>query len=199
MKKSILSVLALAGNKSAAVDLAARDLHAAIFHLCHAGQATPLSDTLAALPNRGKSAKIRAVVSDYWQAAAAYRQAVKLDGKLDKSGRFVGLQADNIPFSLGNIAADLSEAVAVVKKEKAEKAETPATEQTQPEAVASVASLEDRLSESEAFREDLQAELDKARAVIESQRLELIQAYTRIGELEAAIEASGLEIIQLAA
>lgn len=197
MKKSILSVLALAGDKSAAVSIAAKDLHAAIFHLCHAGQATPLSDTLAALPNRGKSAKIRAVVSDYWQAASAYRAAVKADGKLDKSGRFVGLQADNIPFALADIAADLSEAVAVVKKEKAAKPE--AVPSPEPEAVASVASLEDQLSEYEGKREDTQAQLEQARAIIESQRLELIQAYARISELESAIEDAGFNVVALAA
>lgn len=192
MKKSILSVLALAGNKSAAVDLAAKDLHAAVFHLCHAGQATPLSDTLAALPNRGKSAKIRAVVSDYWQAASAYRAAVKADGKLDKSGRFVGLQADNIPFAVGNIAADLTEAVAVVKKEKAEKVETPAPTDEAGDTggtISEVATLQNDV-------ESLQAELDKANALIESQRAELIQAYEKIAALESAIESAGFDIVE---
>lgn len=193
--KSILSVLALAGNKAAAVDMAARDLHTAIFHLCHAGQATPLNDTFAALPNRGKSAKIRAVVSDYWQAAALYRAAVKADGKLDKSGRYVGLQADNIPFGIADITESLSEAVATVKKEKAEKPEAVAptapanTDDTASGSVSETATLQNDL-------EIVQAELDQARALVESQRLELIAAYEKITKLESAIESAGFDIFE---
>ena len=120
MSKSILSVLALAGNKPAAIASAAADLHAALFHLVHAGQATPLSDTLGGLPNRGKSAIIKAVVSDYYTAGLLYRATVKADGKLDKSGKFVGFQADNLPFLLVEVTEKLTQAVAVVKKVKAE-------------------------------------------------------------------------------
>ena len=193
MKKSILSLLALAGNKAAAVDIAARDLHAAIFHLCHAGQSTPLVDTLAALPNRGKSAKIRAVISDYWQAAASYRSACKADGKLDKSGRFVGLQADNIPFSVVDVTATLSEAVAVVKKAKPEPVGAVEGEAVEGEAVASVASLEDQLDDAKTVLEDTSAELLQARATIAAQKVELVQAYAKIRQLESAIEESGFD------
>jgi len=180
MSKTILSVLALAGDKAAAATVAAADIHAAIFHLCHAGQGTPLKDTFEALPNRGKAAKIRAVVSDYWQAAAAYRAAVKNDGKLDKSGRFVGLQADNIPFAKADILADLLDAVATVKKEKAAADES--DEAAAAKAAAAAATLEGEkpqdaiirlAAENQGMRKDglgLTAENDRLRADNEALR-----------------------------
>lgn len=123
MSKAINSVLALAGNKVAAINQAALDIHTALFHLVHAGQATPLSDTDAALGNRGKASKIRAILSDYWEAAASMRAAAKRDGRLDKSGRFSGLNAGNLPFSVDNIREDLTEAVATIKREAKAKVE----------------------------------------------------------------------------
>lgn len=191
MAKTILSVLALAGDKGAAVAVAASDLRAAIFHLCHAGQATPISDTFEALANRGKAAKVRAVVSDYWQAAAAYRAAVKRDGKLDRSGRYVGLQADNIPFSLADITAELAEAVAVVKKPKADKpaetpAETPADAVIVPEgheAPEIVGALRDTVDAQQAENEALKAENEALKVENDALKAELLAVRA---QLEAA-------------
>lgn len=134
MSKVINSVLALAGNKAAAINQAALDIHAALFHLVHSGQATPLSDTDVALGNRGKASKIRAILSDYWEAAASMRAAAKRDGRLDKSGRFSGLNAGNLPFSVDNIREDLTEAVATIKRKTKTKAEAEAEAEAESEA-----------------------------------------------------------------
>lgn len=200
--KTILSILALSGNKAAAVNIAARDFHAALFHLCHAGQATPLADTLAALPNRGKSAKIRAVVSDYWQAAAAYRAAVKADGRLDKSGRFVGLQADNIPFALADIAGDLSEAVATVKRDKVSADASGAADGAAADGAddnAVIAPVGSDVTANDALRNTvsaLQTENEALQAENASLKAELLAAYAKITALEAAIEESGFDVVR---
>ena len=171
MSKSIASILALSGNQSAAVAVASADLHKAIFHLCHAGQATPLSDTFADLPNRGKAAKIRAVVQDFWNQAIIYREACKADGKLDKSGRYVGLQAVNLPFTLGMVSEALTVAVATVKKAAVDNGEEkPLTPIQKAKAETEAATVE--AEKATATAKAAQTELEKAEALIEALKVE---------------------------
>lgn len=183
MSKAINSVLALAGNKVAAINQAAIDIHAALFHLVHAGQATPLSDTDAALGNRGKASKIRAVLIDYWEAGAAMRQAAKRDSRLDRSGRFTGLNAGNLPFTVANIREDLTEAVATIKREAKVEAKADAESPTIIMAIdnegkpADVPTLPDEEAES------LRQQLTLA-------RLELAEAHKALAEAREAVLAA---------
>lgn len=186
MSKAINSVLALAGNKVAAINQASTDIHAALFHLVHAGQATPLSDTDAALGNRGKASKIRAILSDYWEAAASMRAAAKRDGRLDKSGRFTGLNAGNLPFTVANIREDLTEAVATIKREA--KAEAKAEAKTEAEAPTITAIDNEGKPADVPTLPDEEAE--SLRQQLTLARLELAEAHKALAEARDAVLAA---------
>lgn len=184
MSKAINSVLALAGNKVAAINQAALDIHTALFHLVHAGQATPLSDTDAALGNRGKASKIRAILSDYWEAAASMRAAAKRDGRLDKSGRFSGLNAGNLPFSVDNIREDLTEAVATIKREA--KAKVEAKVESEAPTITAIDN-EGKPADVPTLPDE---EVESLRQQLTLARLELVEAHKALAEAREAVLAA---------
>lgn len=184
MSKAINSVLALAGNKVAAINQAATDIHAALFHLVHAGQATPLSDTDAALGNRGKASKIRAVLIDYWEAGAAMRQAAKRDSRLDRSGRFTGLNAGNLPFNVANIQDDLTEAVATIKREA--KAKPEAKVESEAPTIMAIDS-EGKPADVPTLPDE---EVEGLRQQLTLARLELAEAHKALAEAREAVLAA---------
>lgn len=186
MSKAINSVLALAGNKAAAINQAALDIHTALFHLVHAGQATPLSDTDAALGNRGKASKIRAILSDYWEAAASMRAAAKRDGRLDKSGRFSGLNAGNLPFSVDSIREDLTEAVATIKREAKAKVEAKAEAESEAPTIMAIDNEGKPANVPTLPDEEVESLLQQLTLA----RLELAEAHKALAEARDAVLAA---------
>ncbi len=196
MSKTMLSLLALAGDRSAALQAASQELSRAAIAFATGGNDGLFVSTLAALQAMKKGANVPVTMDALratWDATKAAREAGKDAGQWDKSGKWAAdYHGQSLPSS-ESIAESMTAAFAALDAAKVEKAAAAKAEKAEKAATAEKAAADEAAEKAAAEIEAAKAAglvLMVPAALLDESREETARVSALLAEKTAALSAA---------